>query len=457
MSVIIVIPALVALWYLRKSPAQAFFYVYMTVVLVMPNWPRGQIPTEPTFNEAAMIPIAAVFFIKGLYKPYQFSIMDLLVFLLLAVMECSEYVNAGFPDARHMLFDVLGAGLFPYLLAKCLVKTGNDRTLFGRRFVWCLFLVWITTLYEFRFAYNPYRLLLDPFFPGQGAGWVTTFRYGFPRVAGPYGHAILNGIVTLIGVQFAFWLKSSGAWEPKFRIALPIKKANALLYALLMEAVITFTRGPQLGTVMACFVAWIGRPPNPKARARWVFFLCVFLGIPVYVWFQSYASVGRAGAKSEAQETVAYRKDLMDKYVAVALEHGVLGWGTSGWPTVNSMRSIDNYYLLLALMHGVTSTVIFVLILLTTIVRLFRNGMRYAPMWPAGSSLSFCLLGTYCGLTWALASAYLGENVAPIFFMLCGFTDGYLVRGGDGAAQSTSPPAMELITLDKPEFQRVIE
>jgi hypothetical protein len=123
---------------------------------------------------------------------------------------------------------------------------------------------------------------------------------------------------------------------------------------------------------------------------------------------------------------------------------------------VNGMSSIDNYYLLLALMHGVIAMGLFVLILAAMIVRLFRDGMRNAPLPPPASSLSFILFGIYIGIAFAIATAYLGLNAIPIFFMLTGYAEGHLVNGGDASLLAANRTRPKQVVDNRFQFQRIV-
>ena len=296
--------------------------------------------------------------------------------------------------------------------------------------------------YEFKFAYNPYRRIFDVFFPGQGDGWVTTFRYGFARIAGPFGHAILAGIVFLIAFQLQRWLQQCGHWEQHFRrFRTRWSKAQLLTAALVLGILMTMVRGPQIGTLLAIAVTYMGKGNNPKRRAKFVLLAILLVGIPAAIIGYNYASVGRAAATTTSQESAAYRKELIDKYVDIALEHSALGWGRNGWPKVLGMPSIDNYYLLLTLMHGVPAVGMLLLILVSLVVRLLRNGFRSAPAKPQGSSLSFTLAGIYVGFAFSILTVYMGDNVIPIFFTVVGFSEGYLQAGGDASVMRTAERA----------------
>jgi hypothetical protein len=211
---VVLIPAVISLWYVRtKSYQQAFLTVYLFTVLVLPGWCRLNLPSIPkvSFDEAAILPVLFAWIVDR-NRGWKFSWFDLLVFGLIATMGYSEYVNEGFPAMRNQSVDLILGSVVPYALGKCIQAQGLT-VRFARKFVWYLSLVFITTLYEARFAYSPYRLVFGPLFPGQGDGWVTTFRYGMPRVAGPFGHAILAGLIFMIALSLQLWLADSGLWE----------------------------------------------------------------------------------------------------------------------------------------------------------------------------------------------------------------------------------------------------
>lgn len=458
MNAVAFIPGILAvIWLIRKSHREAYLDIYLPSLLLLPGWCRCVLPgaPDPTFHEAAILPVAAAFFWRAA-KKWRFSPTDFLVLAYALIIGYSEYRNAGFSDAQNLMFDMIAAGLFPYMLAKGIVEANGMRVAFVRRFTWLMaILAWILT-YEFKFAFNPYRRVFDHFFPGQGDGWVTTFRYGFARIAGPFGHAILAGIVFMIAYRLQRWLQHSGHWEPHFRmVRTRFTKAQMLTASLLGGLVMTMVRGPQIGAVIATVISFMGRGPNPKRRALIVTAVTLTVGIPAAIEAYGYAAVGRAAALTASQESAAYRKELIDKYVGIAMEHSMFGWGRNGWPRVSGMPSIDNYYLLLALMHGVPAVILLVTILVSLFVRLMRNGFRAAPSRPQGDSLSFTLAGVFAGVIFAILTVYMGDNVIPIFFTLVGFAEGYLQAGGD-ASTTRSGKATAVAAVVRPRFAHVL-
>ena len=443
MSILAIAPALLAmLWLARFSCRKAYLDVYLFTLFVLPGWCRFIAPgtPDPTFHEAAILPISLIYLWKY-HRKWRYSLTDLLVVLYACQIGYSEYENAGYKEAQNLLFDLIAAGLLPYLLAKGVLKEHSHRVDFVKRIVCLVACLVVFFAIEARLGFNPYRFIFDRFFPGQGDGWVTTFRYGLARAAGPYGHAILAGIVLLVAFHLQRWLNNGTYWESRFsKFNIPgLTKSTTLTLVLFTGLALTMVRGPQIGAVIAAAVSFIGAGPNPRRRAGWVALGILAVGLPAGIVGYSYASVGRAAATTTSQESAAYRKELIDKYVDIALERSTLGWGRNGWPKVAGMPSIDNYYLLLSLMHGVPATALLLLLLIVMIARLLSNGMKAGMLKPKGSSLSFRLAGIYAGFAFSVLTVYMGDNVIPIFFTMLGFADNYLCSGGDLALLAPQP------------------
>ncbi len=439
---IALLPSLIAIYIAWvKSPRHAFFDVYLPTLLLMPDYYRWIAPglPDPTFSMSAILPIAAFFFIQQ-GRRWRFSFADILVGGYALAVGYSEYLNAGYNDAQNLMFEMICWVALPYALAKGLVEPNGLRVEFARRLTWLLFIISLISAYEFKMGATPWRMILDRFFPGQGAGWVTTFRWGFARVAGPYGHAILAGIILIIAYRLQRWLEWSGYWEPQFKRFHPIKlvsKARLITLGILSGVVMTMVRGPWIGGVLGAVVTAIGRQKNRWKTVTVILVTLVVIGTPIGIAFWQYVSVGRAGAKTVAQESAAYRKELIDKYLDIALQKSVFGWGRNYWPKVDGMTSIDNYYLLLALMHGLLALGLFLAIFIWFMGRLFWRGMNETPSYPPGSSLNFTLLGIYWVILFSIATVFMGNQLIPIFFLLTGWAEGYLLWGKETKSTTT--------------------
>lgn len=431
MAIIALIPGLIAIWMaLNRSPARALLDVYLPTMLFFPEYYRWIAPgiPDPTFSQAAILPIVVILLMRGDRRPrWAFTFGDVCVFGFAVCVGYSEFLNAGYSEAQNLMFDMLTWVVCPYVAAKLLIEPNGLRVAFARRMAFMIFIVSVISIYEFKMGATPFMMVLGPFFPGQGGGWVTTFRYGFARIAGPYGHAILAGVVIAVGFMLQLWLDWSNFWEPKFSKGpkLPLTKARIITLGILAGSVMTMCRGPWIGAVVGLGATVIGRSKRPKRALAIALATLVIVGVPAVSAMWAYASVGRANAQSDSQETAAYRKELLDKYIDIAAEHSAWGWGRNTWPKIESMPSIDNYYLLLALMHGMLALGFLVLMFIWYIYRLFRHELARPPA--ATPGFGYTLIGVYLVVAISIATVYLGEQVIPLLFFMAGWTEGYLL------------------------------
>jgi hypothetical protein len=438
----------------RRSPEAAFLSVYLPTLLLLPDCYRWYAPglPDPTFSQAAIIPIFLAY-IGRRRGDWCFSITDLMVVGFAGVMGISEYINTNYKEAQNLMFAMVTSVIMPYVVAKGLIEPSGLRVAFVRRVVTLVFAVALISVYEFRMGISPFSVVLGRFFPGQG-GWVTTFRWGFVRIAGPYGHAILAGTIMVVGYRLQRWLEWSRLWEPKFEVApwLPLSKGRVMTLGVLAGVFMTMCKGPWIGALLAAGVTAIGRFRDRRRAGRIIFTALVVTLVPAGIALWSWASVGRAAAKTMSQETAAYRKELIDNYLEIAIEHSMWGWGKLTWPRLESMPSIDNYYLLLALQHGLVAVALMVGIIGYIAVRLYRRGVREPQAEYPGSSLSFTLLGIYLAIGFSIATVYLGEQTLPLLFILTGWADAYLRT--DPEMMSTSPATVA--GQPEPRFRRLL-
>ena len=448
MAILALIPGLLAAYFaVVRSPQFAFFNVYLPALLLVPDYYRWIAPglPDPTSNRAAALAIFIVFITRGA-PGYQFTPFDLVVYCLAAVISYSEYRASGYNDAQNLMFTMLTSVVIPYVLAKSLVEPLGGRVAFAKKIVICLFTVAIICLYESRFGVNPWQKIIGPFFSGQGLGWIITFRWGLARCAGPYGHAILAGVMMVSGYRIQRWLHWSGAWtrqrHPLFKWLPWPKLTEAEMYTLGMfgGALITLVKGPWLAGIIAAVVVFIGRMRN-----RWigVGILLVFIfGIclPGFIAFLQWAGVGRENAKTENQETAAYRLELITNYTDIAAKEATWGWGLIKWPKVPGQESIDNYYLLLFLQHGKIALTLYLIILIGMTARLIRHAMQRPNPEPLGSSLAFSLAGVYVCYIISVATVYMGNQTVALLFLITGWAESYMRTGQEQTMGTVTAP-----------------
>ncbi len=457
------LPAFIAFRYaMAHSAKEAFIKVYLPVLLCLPDYYRVITPglPDPTFNQGVAIALLIVALMKGGFPGYRFSHMDIVVTIYAVCVFNSELQASGYSDAQNLMFMMLFSVLMPYIMAKSFIEPEGLRFDFARKVVLCLITVSMINTFETRFGMNPFQLVLGRFFPGQGEGWLVTFRFGMARTAGPYGHALLAGIMMMAGFRLQRWLQFSGAWPDKIKQLpwLPIKVPQLLTLIITGGFFITFAKGSWLAGFMAGFLVAVGRIKNRFLALSAVFGFVVFIGLPAAGAFISYASVGRANAKDDNQETAAYRYELIVEYVDIAKEKSMWGWGLTKWPQVPGMPSIDNHYLLLFLMHGQIAFFCFLYILLGTIVRLLIHSIRSPPPPRSGASLAFTLASIYLGYTVAIATVYMGGQTVPLLFMLTGWAESYMLSGGHDLPPDGDGKEADTVVAPAPRyaFRRVL-
>jgi len=417
------IPGLLALIVcVRRGPARALLNVYLPALLLLPDYYRWFYTGHLTFSETAILPIAAFFAIQY-RREWKWSFTDFIIAALISIMITSEYVNAGFYEARNLALDLVCTWMLPYTLAKGLIQPQHLEALFARRIAVLLTIVSIVAVYEFKMAYNPYAAALGWIFPGWNV-WVTTFRYDLPRIAGPYGHAILAGMILVAGYRITRWLDWSGNWPGNVPF-LPISKVRFCELWIVAGIVMTLCRGPWLGAGVAAVAVALGMARNRKRAIALVAIVLALASIPAYYAVKSYVSVSREDAATQSQETAAYRREILETYVAVVENRPTLGYGRD-FPRDGGMNSIDNYYLLLALTHGVYALLAFVTLFIWMSVRLALLAVRL-PREDTSASLAFTMLGVYLAFAVSIATVYLGLQAIPLLAMVTGWSEGMIL------------------------------
>jgi len=113
----------------------------------------------------------------------------------------------------------------------------------------------------------------------------------------------------------------------------------------------------------------------------------------------------------------------VDQYLSVAEDHALLGYGRNNFPVIGGMTSIDNYYLLLSLLHGFIASSVLVILLFGTTIRLFRRGLLETDLGFPQPSLAFTLAAILVAVIFTLATVYMGDQVIPLVAMLLGWSE----------------------------------
>ncbi len=404
----------------RRSLAQVFLWVYLPVMLLLPMYFNCKLPNLPplNFSEAVLLPLGMALVVK-LWPHWKFTLTDLWMSIFL-VSSTVFYIQVHESTIGWFnLFHNVCQALVPYLLGKLLIEHADIRVATVRRIVSLSAACAIISTIEYVFGRNPFVSVWGHFFPDQPATWDTQFRWGFGRVAGPYGQSELAGIMFLTALVLAVWVGYSYPWREKFLgLQHPFRKRTILLTILLVTLFTTQARGPWLGCLLALPIAMLGRTRNLRRNALLLLLCCTTAGAMVYAKGSQYTETHTV-AKTDEQQTAQYRRQLLDSYVPVAKAGGPWGWGEH-FPIESAAASIDNEYLFVWLVQGWVGLASFILIAGDTLVRLILAIARSTGKRDRFFALS--LFGIFAGILLTIGTVFLAQQPYQLFFLLVGWS-----------------------------------
>ncbi|MCB1112399.1 MAG: O-antigen ligase family protein [Chlamydiales bacterium] len=420
-----------------RTPERAFLGVYLPSLFLLPQIFKMEVPGFPdvSFAQSVIIPVVIVTLIRRWYQ-WRFSLMDLFIFGYMFVCVYSETVT-DFRDeglGRNLSALMLMGTVGPYFLAKIMLLPSKASIAFSRRFSFLIFVCILISLYEVRFVANPWIKFIKAFFPGQETLWPVLFRFGLVRIGGPEIQPILYGIVIAAAILLCYWLIRNRMWNKRFRFlpALPIAKQWIILGVLVMGLLLTVSRGPWLSAFIGVLFLGVGFSRSKFKSFILRGFIVVGCGYIAFQTYLSYAELNKYYTGSEMTGNIAFRGEMNREYTELAMQRPIWGWGSTNWPVITGIKSVDNQYLWLLLKHGLVGLFVFIALLIVCMVRLFFRGMLSPSKYQEDSSLAFALLGVMMTISTALITVYMGMQVEPLLFLIIGWSEGLVIsRYGD--------------------------
>jgi O-Antigen ligase len=408
--------ALIVIW--RMGPERA---VLGLVVPVMMLWPYGTgwkfKGVELDIMDAVVIPVAVALVFKYARR-WRYTLVDLLIFFYCFSTLLSNW-NADGQSAGLALGTAMALSCFPaYIIGRVAVERPGFRVALVKRYAFLAFVISIFSVYEYRMEWNFFRIWSDKLFHNS-SHLILQMRWGYGRIAGPYGHAILAGCILLSALLFAIWLASEGLWGEKFRNLsfLPGRKSMYIVLGLLLGVWMTQSRGPWMGGAFGILFILAARARNQKRALRNVVIVSLLLLTVFYTALNRYTNVNHAPSDID-QENAQYRRMLVINYTPVVERGGMLGYGLH-FPTIDGQVSIDNEYLNLALTQGYLGLGIFTLIILITGGRLLRTIVVSRDR--TETSFALCLLAVFVTIVLSITTVYLGFQTFTLFFLIAGW------------------------------------
>ncbi len=418
---LILLPAIVAAILLRfQSPSTILVRLYVPCLLLVPLYLRfglAGLLFDVTVGMSVVLGAAA--FLRWRHT------------LRLSLLDCcvlADCLTVFLADAQHgnlrigfysCAQELCGCGL-PYLLGRTLIEQSGFRTRFAKAVVLCLALVAVLSVYEYIAISNPFQTGVEGLLK-ESSGWHRQVRWGFSRVAGPYGHAIFAGMIFSIGLMFQLWLASAAKWK-----YFPGRRSIVVTLLVLGGLFMTQSRGPWIGCILGLIAASAGFFRN-RRRAATIAIATLSLALIVTgVFLNGYTQTTSTGAYDEDQQNAAYRRKLWDTYLPLVARGGLLGLGSGhkladgsiGWS--DKQPSIDNEYLLRAVSVGYLGCTL--LVALFTVAILHLIGLCRTFRARDDVVLAYCLLGIAVGAAFTLTTVALSQPVVHLLFLTLGWS-----------------------------------
>jgi len=451
MAAIILIPAVVCWLVLAVGSARkALLYVYLPILLLLPQYYELRIKHLPplTFAEAAVIPLGIALLATQMRR-WRWAWMDLWVLLFAVCAGLSEALSTELangdwlrffsPDfaASERLSTNLNDGIYmfvagvltvvmPYMIGKLLIEGQTDggvpmRRKIVERMAVLLAIVALISVHDFLVPGSLWEKMGKHFFPAQTEVWLPQTRWGFGRIAGPYSHAILAGMIFLMGVVYCLWLfRADPRWGARRLIAgLPVTLRGLVFAGVVAGALMTQSRGPWIGAGLALVFVFLTQKLS-MGKAVAVFLVVVGLfSVAAYEIGNRYTEGTMRQARTDEQRGAVYRRELLSNYLPVVEQHPAFGWGITTYPHANGQNSIDNEFLLLAVTEGLAGMGIFVAIVAGSALKLVQLIGQH--LGQEDRLLVYAHLAVLIGLTTTLTTVYLGEAMVMLFFLFTGW------------------------------------
>jgi hypothetical protein len=429
----VVLPVLlfVVVWLIRGARS-AFVGILLPSLVLLPAYYTWKLPGIPvvTFHNYLVAVGFVALICARISTGLRPALTDLLVIVGAAFAFSSEWSNANLHEARNLGAMILMLGLAPYGIGRLVASSDGlliacigALTLLGAG-------VGFASVFEARMGSNPFD-----FWRGRWPGSVpwdgALYRAGIRRCAGPFAHPICAGFFFSMLLPLWAWLADR---------KLPFRSLQRILLGagLLLGLLTSVSRGPMLGAVIGLMIMRVGWSRWRLPIAALALTTGLFGSVLAADKVQGYLSVTRMDAKTESQETAAYRTEMLSNYLEVVQEQPWQGFGRYQVPVIKGQKSIDNQYLFLTLQYGLPHALLFLLALLTPACLLAWR-LAWTPVTDPHGRLGWAIVGLLFGAMGTLTTVFAGTQTAQILLLMQGMAvtlTGRIARPADRGAYS---------------------
>jgi hypothetical protein len=307
--------------------------------------------------------------------------------------------------AGIFVLETLGA----YLLARVLIRDSESFAAFARAFVWMVILVLLPVGAVESFTQ---RLLLQELFRpfGETVPYAPSeMRFGLDRAQGPFQHPIMNGVFCASAFGLAL-LPADGANAGAMRIVKVLGIASATFFSLSSGAFLP---------ILFLLILYGWDRTVTVAPKKWNLLGGLIIGL--YIVLDMVATrnpiIAIVTRVVMNPETAYFRYLIWDYGIDNVWAHPLFGLGMGDWARPSWMPpSVDNFWLLVAMRHGIPGFLTVALGVATVFRVLGRAGTLPALVLAQRKALlltlaSFCL---------AICTVHILQAPLVIFMFLLG-------------------------------------
>lgn len=449
---LILLPTLIALAMIHtKSAARVAQIVYIPCLMIIPAYMEFRVGGL-FLNVTSLVSmlVASAGLMKS-FRTLKFTAMDACVIVYAISAYLADAHTHEFKVALYAFLWSVSKCVFPYLIGRTLIEQTGMRTDFAKTLVVCLAIIGVASVWEFRMETNLFQIAVDRITHTTSL-WGRQVRWGFGRIAGPYGHAITAGMIFSAGLLLQLWLVGTKSWIAKIGQLKNRKRSLWLTLAVLAGLFMTQSRGPWIGFGFGLIVASIGFARNRK-RAAILSITAMVVGMAITsVVLDKYTDAKSAKKGDIDQQNAEYRRNLYDSYKPLIDKGGLLGWGTPtqlanglfAWAP--GQPSIDNEYLRIAMLQGYLGVTVFVTMFALGYKRLIKLCITMRAR--EDILFAYCMLGTLIAMSFTLTTVFLGDPMIQIVFLFFGWVESM-------APSTTSETAPVAVSAQPFAFERV--
>ncbi len=397
------------------APALLSLYVISVFIPAEFRVMLGTVALDP-YKIVLIISMGVVFATRLVQHKRLFDKYDYLIFCVIVVVIASMTKNHGLDNSIQYsgVFALESFGVF--YLTRTVIDRYDRMVRYYRLYAICLLVIFLPALYEFitetRLIHIIAQAITGVPILGEDAYDGSYVRHGMARVYAVFSHPILYGTVGAVAVPLLVYFRdrASAIDRPFYTI---------LVLCLMGTVVISISSAPYLALIIqyALFLLYLVGKQNKRI-------VTILLGVvlSMYVFVQLGSNRGFLSiflSFATFNSGTAYTRVIIWTYGIMNIEQNpIFGIGLRNWirPPWLSGGSVDAYWLMMTMRHGV----LYIVFIASWLLLIVRDLLRSVKVLPQYKTLALVwLLSIYSFLVIGI-TVHLFDKVQSVFFFFCG-------------------------------------